>query len=100
MTFDNGPSPSTLVAKTATVISFKGGHDDEGTSNSWLQIPLLQVEAEMTIESHWLSEVASENMIVKEVADPSIPFARTKCSYSNIIIIIMYKGILHIIFYS
>ena len=73
------------MAKTATVISFKGGHDDEGTSNSWLQIPLLQVEAEMTIESHWLPEVASENMTVKEVADPSIPFARRKCSYNKLL---------------
>ena len=32
--FDNGPSPSTLVAKVVTVISIKGGQDDEETFNS------------------------------------------------------------------
>lgn len=55
------PSPSALVAKTATLMSVEGGQDDATeTSNIWLQVPLPQVEAGMVAEPQWLPEVESE----------------------------------------
>ena len=49
----DGPSPRFVTADTVTLISADGRHDDnEETSNSSLQIPILQNEELTSLEPH------------------------------------------------
>ena len=57
---DGGPSPNTLVAITNTLIPVEGEHNNDETSNMWLQTPPPQEEAEMLAEPQLLPEVESE----------------------------------------
>ena len=55
--FEISPSPKTLVANAVTLMSVKGGQNDEETI---LQIPSLQDEAGIKAKSQLLPEVESE----------------------------------------
>ena len=61
---DEGPSPSTLVAKTVIVMLVKSEHAE--VSNMWLHCPLMHADSEVEIvtQSHIFPEVDSEYVIV------------------------------------